>query len=75
MRITDRNGREEVTRTENLSRLGICFMSDLKMHEGDTVFVTVGPDPGDKRPARVVWRRPSPEGDRALYGVRLEEED
>jgi hypothetical protein len=73
LRITDQNGREEFTRTENLSKLGICFMSDLAMQEGDTVFVAVGPDPGSKRPARIVWCRPSREKGRTLYGVRLEE--
>jgi hypothetical protein len=73
--IRGRDGKEEVTRTENLSKLGISFMSDLTMHEGDTVFLTVGRDPGVKQPARIVWRRPSGEKGRALYGVKLEETD
>jgi hypothetical protein len=75
LRITDSNGREDLTRTENLSKLGICFTSDLMMEEGDTVFVTVGPEPGEGRPARVVWRRLSREKGKALYGVRLDETD
>ena len=75
LRITDQRGREEVTKTENLSKLGICFMSDLTMQVGDTVFVAVGPDPRGKHAARVVWRRPSLKAGRTLYGVRLEEAD
>ena len=73
LRIRDRDGREEVTRTENLSKLGISFLSDLKMQEGDNVLLTFGPDPGVTQPARIVWCRPSREKGRGLYGVKLEE--
>jgi len=73
LRIRDRDGREEVTRTENLSKLGISFLSDLKMQEGDNVLLTFGPDPGVRQPARIVWCRPSREKGRGLYGVKLEE--
>jgi len=68
-------GGEEVTRTENLSHMGMCFSSTLVMKEGDTVFLTVGDLPEDQQvevAARIAWRRPL-EGSRSLYGVRLSE--
>jgi hypothetical protein len=66
-------GGEEVTRTENLSHMGMCFSSNLVMKEGETVFLTVGDLPEDQQvevPARIVWRRPLG-GSKSLYGVRL----
>jgi hypothetical protein len=65
-------GGEEVTRTENLSHMGMCFSSNLVMKEGDTVFLTVGGLPEDQQvevAARIAWRRPL--GSKSLYGVRL----
>jgi hypothetical protein len=66
-------GGEEVTRTENLSHMGMCFLSNLAMKEGDTVFLTVGDLPADQQvevAARIAWRRPLG-GSKSLYGVRL----
>jgi len=66
-------GAEEVTRTENLSHMGMCFSSNLVMKEGDTVFLTVGDLPEDQQvevAARIAWRRPL-SGSKALYGVRI----
>jgi hypothetical protein len=66
-------GGEEVTRTENLSHMGMCFSSNLVMKEGETVFLTVGDLPEDQQvevAARIAWRRPLG-GSRSLYGVRL----
>jgi hypothetical protein len=66
-------GGEEVTRTENLSHMGMCFSSTLVMKEGDTVFLTVGDLPEDQQvevAARIAWRRPVG-GSKFLYGVRL----
>ena len=68
-------GGEEVTRTENLSQMGMCFSSNLLMKEGDTVFLTVGDLPEDQQvevAARIAWRRPVG-GTKSLYGVRLAE--
>jgi len=66
-------GGEEVTHTENLSHMGMCFSSNLVMKEGDTVFLTVGDQPEDQQvevAARICWRRPLG-GSKSLYGVRL----
>lgn len=66
-------GGEEVTRTENLSHMGMCFSSNLVMKEGDTVFLTVGDLPVDQQvevAARIAWRRPVG-GSKSLYGVRI----
>jgi hypothetical protein len=76
LRLDD--GRDEVARTENLSKTGVCFASDLDLKRGDALKVTVGYAAGANAAeikARVVWRRPM-EGTtaHALYGVRLEEE-
>jgi hypothetical protein len=66
-------GGEEVTRTENLSPMGMCFTSSLVMKEGDTVFLTVGDQPEEQEVvARIAWRRPLG-GSKSLYGVRLTE--
>ena len=68
-------GGEEVTRTENLSHMGMCFSSNLVMKEGDTVFLTVGDLPENQQvevAARIAWRRPLG-GSRSLYGVRISE--
>lgn len=74
--IRDQTGKEEATKTENLSKTGVCFAADLEMEEGSTVLLTVGPAGGEQTqlPGRIVWRRPVAMG-RSLYGVRLEEEE
>jgi len=67
------DGEVEETRTENLSKVGICFMSDLVMQERDILFLTVGDRPKEQQvevSARIAWRRPL-EGNKSLYGVRL----
>lgn len=71
------DGREETTRTENLSRLGLCFLSNLQLEEGEIMYVRVGPPEDEKKelPARVAWRRPVSASGRSLYGVRLEAEE
>jgi hypothetical protein len=73
LRIRDRDGKESFMKTENLSKLGVSFLSDLRMQEGDKVLLTVGPGPGVRQPARIVWCRPSRGEGRGLYGVKLEE--
>ena len=75
LRVRVGDGLEETETTENISKSGLCFASDLDMKVGDRVFVSVGPEaPEDQRhiPARVVWRRPSEDKGRALFGVKLE---
>ena len=73
VRLAD--GLEETATTENISKSGLCFASDLGIKVGDRVFVSVGPEaPEEQRniPARVMWRRPAKDKGRAFYGVKLE---
>lgn len=72
------NGQEEVARTENLSRMGVCFISDLKLEEGDFIRLTVGyvlGEGADEVMARVVWRRSREEAKGFIYGVHLEHKE
>lgn len=75
LRIRDQTGREDVTKSENFSKTGVCFASHLEMEEGSIVHLTVGPAGGEQAqvPARIAWRRRLGAG-RSLYGVRLEVE-
>jgi hypothetical protein len=69
------DGREETSTTENISKSGLCFACSLEMQKGDLVQVRIGLDsPGEGRdvPARIVWRRPSGDEGRSLYGAKLE---
>jgi hypothetical protein len=73
--IRAQDGGEEFTKTENLSKTGICFISKQTMNTGDIIMLTVGYAPGRdlaEIPARVVWRRPLEGETQALYGVHLE---
>ncbi len=76
VRIRLQDGREQVARTENLSRTGVCFVSDLEMRAGDTIQLTVGyGGEGDTQAeiaARVVWRKPIEGTGRFAFGVQLE---
>jgi PilZ domain len=77
VRIRLPDGRAEVTRTENLSKTGVCFVSDLEMEPGEFIRLTVGYVPGGKAEeaaARVVWRRPIDGTNHWVCGVHLEEE-
>jgi PilZ domain len=77
VRIRLPDGREEVARTENLSRMGVCFVSDLEIQPDDLIHLTIGYVAGGKEgevKARVVWRRAIEETNRFIYGVHLEEE-
>lgn len=76
VRVRSAQGLEEVTRSENLSTSGACFISRLIMKQGDRLRITVGYAPGGSEselPARVVWRRDFDGVDRACYGVHIEE--
>jgi Tfp pilus assembly protein PilZ len=76
LQIRNRAGKLENTRTENLSRLGLCFISNLEMEAGNAIYLSVGPLEAGKKeiPARVAWRRPVVGSNRSVYGVRLESE-
>lgn len=76
VRIRLKDGREEVTRTENLSQTGVCLISDQMMDEGDSIQITVGYSPGSDDipiPARIIWRKPLEGTHRAVYGVQLQD--
>jgi hypothetical protein len=76
VRVRLEDGSEEVARTENLSRTGVCFISSLMISPQDRLFLTVGYTPGsseDEIAARLVWRREIEGGGKAVYGARLEE--
>jgi len=78
VRVRLQDGREEVARTENLSKTGVCFIADLVMNVGERILLTVGyTSAGSEKeiPARVMWRRQLEATDRALYGVHLEDGD
>lgn len=78
LRIRAEDGTEEIAKTENLSKTGVCFISGRNMKVGDVIKLTVGYAPGTNETeiaARVVWRRPLEGQTRAVYGVHLEEGD
>jgi hypothetical protein len=77
VRIRLQNGHEEVARTENLSKFGVCFISTLDMRKAEHIQITVshgssGSQKGVR--ARVVWRGALEGTNRMIYGVELEEE-
>jgi Tfp pilus assembly protein PilZ len=75
--LRNQSGKLETTRTENLCKLGLCFVSEMPMQPGDAVYLSVGPVEAGKKelPARVAWSRPVAGSNRSLIGVRLEAEE
>jgi len=76
VRIRRQDGSEEVTKSENLSKTGVCFTAGLDMKTSERIFVTVGYSPdgsGSEIEAEVMWRREVDEAGRALYGVHLQQ--
>jgi hypothetical protein len=76
VRVRLPDGSEEITKSENLSKTGVCFAANLKMKASDLIYVTVGYSPdgsGSEIAAEVVWRREVDESGRALYGVHLKQ--
>jgi len=74
IRVSDGGG--EITRTENLSKTGVCFISSRKMQVGEVIKITVGYEPGKNESeisARVAWVRPQEGTSRTIYGVQLED--
>lgn len=68
-------GGEQVVKSENLSKTGVCFICDKLMAVGEIIRLTLACSPGENEsevPARVVWRRPLESQKRVVYGVHLE---
>lgn len=66
----------EITRTENLSKTGVCFYSKLEIMTGEEIRVSVGStETGAEKElrARVVWGRAVGGNEQFLYGAQLEE--
>ncbi len=77
VRIRLEDGRIAVARTENLSRTGVCFVSEVAMEPGQLMGLTLGYWSGGRQEevtARIVWRRPMEGSHRYVYGVHLETE-
>jgi hypothetical protein len=75
VRIRLDNGREEIAHTENLSRIGVCFISKATMNMGEfirLVFVTTGLGGRTEILGRIVRRQELPGKNRTMYGVYLE---
>ncbi len=74
IRVSDGSG--EITRTENLSKTGVCFISSQIMPVGEAITLTVGYEPGKNESeiaGRVVWRRALEGSSQAIYGVHLDD--
>jgi Tfp pilus assembly protein PilZ len=74
LRLRKESGKLVSSRTENLSKPGLCFICELEMEAGEVIYLSVGPPENGKReiPARIAWRRPVVGSNRSVYGVRLE---
>ena len=75
IRIRTLDGGEELTRSENLSKTGVCFISKQVLAVGDTINLTVGYDASKANTeicSRVVWRQQLKGPAGAIYGVRLD---
>jgi PilZ domain len=76
LRLRKAEGVEEITRTENLSKTGVCFYSKLPIVTGEEIRLTVGyaqGGPEGELRARVVWGRAVGGDEQFLYGAQLEE--
>ena len=75
LRLRKEGGLEEITRTENLSKTGVCFYSKLEILTGEPIKLTVGyaeGSAGNEVQARVVWGRVVGGNEQFLYGAQLE---
>jgi len=76
VRVRLADGREELVRTENLSKTGLCIISEASMKVGDTIrliFGTAERAGGVEILGQVVRRQELAGTSRALFGVRLQE--
>jgi hypothetical protein len=78
VRVRLENGQTTTARTENLSRTGVCFVSEVAMEPGQLIQLTLGYGSGghqEEVTAKVVWRRRIEGTNRLAYGVQLEGRD
>jgi hypothetical protein len=74
VRVRLEDGRQDITRTENYSKLGACIISSLDLKQNDRVLLTIGYTEGGgnlEMPARVVWRRPLESAKMIVYGTEF----
>lgn len=74
VRVRLEDGRQDITRTENYSRLGACVISSLDLKEDDRVLLTVGYTGGSsdlETPARVVWLKALGGTKMKIYGMEF----
>ncbi|HXW16513.1 MAG TPA: PilZ domain-containing protein [Terriglobia bacterium] len=72
--IRDREGREESTITENVSRSGVCCAANMELNIGDRVFVKLASNEWSGEVefrAQIIWCRESDEKRGNLYGLKL----
>jgi hypothetical protein len=75
LRVRDFDGAEEISRTENISGSGLCFVSPKNYQVGQGIVVTCPYEEHSKlpgTPARIVRVAPIGGSSRRLYGVRFE---
>lgn len=74
--IRDYYGGSEVTKTENVSKGGFCFVSERKHQVGEGILVVCPYNPGAQNievRARIVRQRAVEGTDRIVYGVRYDQ--
>jgi hypothetical protein len=72
--IRHQDGREELTRTENVSRSGVCCAASMEVEVGDRVLVRLVSDEGPGEAeflAQIMWCRKLNEKRGTLYGMKL----
>jgi hypothetical protein len=77
LRVRSWYGNEELTRSENVSRVGLAFTSEKVYEVGEALMVTCPYDPSGQNPemrGRVARRFENSGPARHLYGVRYERE-
>ena len=74
IQIKTGDGRSEETLSNDISRTGLSFLTNLDLGAGDAIQVVVGygiVNSPRTQNAWVVWRRPESSGPKALVGVRF----
>jgi len=73
--VRDSRDRFEVTRTENVSRGGLCFTSDKDYEAGQQVLVAFPASSLSREvevPGQIVWQTPMEKSQRKVYGMHCE---